>query len=76
LGLKNLDVFVTIYNNWLNNVAHLLMPKGESPKIPAMQKNFAFPPKKRDKSKFELKQGLHDHFLLFNLNSKYVFFMT
>jgi len=38
-------------------VAHVLIPKGESPNIPTMHKNFAFPPpKKRDKSKFELKQ--------------------
>jgi hypothetical protein len=32
---------------------------------PIMYMNFAFlPKKKRDKSKFEFKQGLHDHFLL------------
>ncbi len=54
-----------IKNRVFGYVANLLIPKEESPKMPTMHKNFAFLPKKRrDKSKFELKQGLHGHFLL------------
>jgi hypothetical protein len=33
----------------------LLVPKGESLKIPIMDKHFAFLPKKKHKSKFKLK---------------------
>jgi hypothetical protein len=36
-----------------------ISPKGESPKIPTMHKIWAFPPKKKHKSKFKLQQSLH-----------------